>query len=89
MFLSPRFEQNIDLSAAEDGGQTLQFWFKLMYSIYLRKNCQFCCVSFTEGGTDTTDFFQKIQTAFQHITVICDFLISIKLSFFHENQSLS
>ena len=71
MFLSPRFEQNIDLSAGEDGRQTLQFWFKLMYNIYLRKNCQFCCVSFTEGGgTDTTDFFRKIQTAFQHITVI-------------------
>jgi hypothetical protein len=32
MFLSPRFEQNIDLSAGEDGGRTLQFWWDGYYS---------------------------------------------------------
>lgn len=30
--LSPRFEQNIDLSAEEDWGQTLQFWWDGHYS---------------------------------------------------------
>jgi hypothetical protein len=30
--LSPRFEQNIDLSAGEDGGWTLQFWWDRHYS---------------------------------------------------------
>ena len=104
--LSPRFEQNVDLSAGEDGGRTLQFWwdgyyssisvkknsrlkekylpfklngfwFKLMYNIYLRKDCKYCCVSFTEGGR-TLQIFSENSDYFS--THYCNFvtLISIK-----------
>ena len=41
MFLSPRFEQNIDLSAGEDGGRTLQFWWDGYYSSISVKKISF------------------------------------------------